>query len=81
LEKDGVAAEARAQAMDRINPIYIPRNHKVEEALAAANQQDIKPFKNLLEVLSHPFDEVEGKEAYTEPAPETKVPYRTFCGT
>ena len=81
LEKDGVTAEARAQAMDRVNPIYIPRNHKVEEALAAANQQDIKPFKNLLEVLSHPFDEVEGKEAYTEPAPETKVPYRTFCGT
>jgi serine/tyrosine/threonine adenylyltransferase len=81
LEKNGVAAEATAQAMDRVNPIYIPRNHKVEEVLAAANQQDIKPFKNLLEVLNHPFDEVEGKEAYTEPAPETNNPYRTFCGT
>ena len=82
LEQDGVAAEANAQAMDRVNPIYIPRNHKVEEALAAAtNHQDIKPFKNLLEVLSHPFYEVGGKEAYAEPAPETNIPYRTFCGT
>jgi uncharacterized protein YdiU (UPF0061 family) len=81
LEKDGVAAEASAQAMDQVNPIYIPRNHKVEEALAAANEKDIKPFKNLMEVLSHPFDEVEGKEAYAEPAPETNMPYRTFCGT
>lgn len=82
LEKDGVAAETCAQAMDRVNPIYIPRNHKVEEALSAASDhQDMKPFTELLAVLSHPFDEVEGKETYAEPAPETNIPYRTFCGT
>jgi serine/tyrosine/threonine adenylyltransferase len=82
LEQDGVATETSAQAMDRVNPIYIPRNHKVEEALAAAtDQQDMQPFSNLLAVISQPFDEIAGKEAYAEPAPETNIPYRTYCGT
>ncbi len=82
LEQDGVSAESRAQAMDRVNPIYIPRNHKVEEALAAAvNRGDLTPFSDMLAVLSHPFDEVAGNEAYAEPAPATDRPYRTFCGT
>ncbi len=81
-EQEGISAERTAQSMDEINPIYIPRNHKVEEALAAAtDQEDIAPFKKLLEVLTHPFDEVEGNEAYAEPAPKTNIPYRTFCGT
>jgi serine/tyrosine/threonine adenylyltransferase len=84
LEQEGqekIEGEASAQAMDRVNPIYIPRNHKVEEALAAANQQDMTPFSKLLTVLSHPFDEVAGNEAYAKPAPATNRPYRTFCGT
>ena len=82
LEQDGVLAETNAQAMDRVNPIYIPRNHKVEEALAAAvNQGDMTPFSELLAVLNHPFDEVAGNEAYAAPAPITNRPYQTFCGT
>ena len=82
LEQDGIAAETSAQAMDRVNPIYIPRNHKVEEALAAAvDQEDMIPFSKLLAVLSHPFDEVAGNEAYATPAPVTNIPYQTFCGT
>lgn len=82
LEQEGVAKEVRAEAMDKVNPIYIPRNHKVEEALAAATeQQDMKPFTKLLAVLNHPFEEVEGNEAYAEPAPASNIPYRTFCGT
>jgi len=82
LEQDGVAAETSAQVMDRVNPIYIPRNHKVEEALAAAvDQEDMMPFSELLAVLSHPFDEVAGNEAYAAPAPVTDIPYKTFCGT
>jgi uncharacterized protein YdiU (UPF0061 family) len=67
--------------MDRVNPIYIPRNHLVEEALAAA-PDDLAPLQRLLEGLSAPFDERPGLERFTEPAPggfgET---YRTFCGT
>jgi uncharacterized protein YdiU (UPF0061 family) len=82
LEKDGVAVETVAQAMDLVNPIYIPRNHKVEEALTAAiNQEDMTPFSELLAILSHPFDEIAGNEAYAEPAPNSDIPYRTFCGT
>ena len=82
LEQDGIAAETSAQAMDRVNPIYIPRNHKVEEALTAAvDQENMMPFSELLAVLNHPFDEIAGKEAYTAPPPVTDIPYRTFCGT
>jgi len=82
LEQEGVVAENTAQAMDRVNPIYIPRNHKVEEALAAASdEKDMTPFSKLLTVLCHPFDEVAGNETFAEPAPATNIPYQTFCGT
>jgi uncharacterized protein YdiU (UPF0061 family) len=82
LDQEGGSPEARAQAMDRVNPIYIPRNHKVEEALAAAvDRQDMAPFYQMIGVLSHPFDEAAGCEAYAEPAPATGIRYRTFCGT
>ena len=82
LKQEGIAAETSAQAMDRVNPIYIPRNHKVEEALAAAvDRKDMTPFSELLSVLIHPFEEVAGKEAYAVPAPVTDAPYKTFCGT
>ena len=81
LEQEDILAETTAQAMDRVNPIYIPRNHKVEESLAAAVNQDMRPFTKLLEVVIQPFDEVAGNEAYTEPAPATNRRYQTFCGT
>ena len=82
FEQDGISAETSAQMMDNLNPIYIPRNHKVEEALAAAiDRQDLIPFKKLLNVLTTPFDELEGSEDYAEPAPPNEIPYKTFCGT
>jgi uncharacterized protein YdiU (UPF0061 family) len=68
-------------AMDRVNPVYIPRNHHVEEALAAATAGDLQPFERLLDVLAHPFDERPGLESYADPAPASCGPYRTFCGT
>ena len=61
--------------------VYIPRNHLVEEALAAATAGDLEPFERLVDVLARPFDERPGLEAYAEPAPATFGPYRTFCGT
>ena len=68
--------------MDQVNPIYIPRNHKVEEALAAAvNQGNISEFEDMLSVVSKPFDEVSGLEGYAEPGGKTADPYQTFCGT
>lgn len=82
LEQEGIAAETCAENMDRVNPIYIPRNHKVEEALAAAtNKEDMTPFTELLSVISHPFDEIPGKETYAGPPPVPDPYYKTFCGT
>jgi uncharacterized protein YdiU (UPF0061 family) len=72
---------AIAAAMDQVNPLYIPRNHLVEEALAAATNDDLGPFRRLVDVLAQPFDERPGLEAYAAPAPATFGPYRTFCGT
>lgn len=73
--------EATAAAMDRANPAYIPRNHLVEEALAAATGGDMSPFRRLLDVLGRPFDTRPGLERYAAPAPESFGGYRTFCGT
>jgi uncharacterized protein YdiU (UPF0061 family) len=70
-----------ASAMDRVNPVYIPRNHRVEAALAAATAGDLQPFQRLLDVLAHPFDERPGLEAYAAPAPASCGTYQTFCGT
>jgi uncharacterized protein YdiU (UPF0061 family) len=70
-----------ASSMDRVNPVYIPRNHHVEEALAAATAGDLEPLQRLLDVLAHPFDERPGLEAYAAPPPTSWGPYRTFCGT
>ena len=74
-------AAAIADAMDRVNPVYIPRNHKVEEALTAATEGDLAPFRRLVDVLARPFEERPGLEAYAVPAPAGANPYRTFCGT
>ena len=70
-----------ASAMDGVNPVYIPRNHHVEEALAAATAGDLEPFQRLLDVLAHPLDERSGLESYAAPAPASWGSYRTFCGT
>jgi uncharacterized protein YdiU (UPF0061 family) len=70
-----------ADAMDRVNPVYIPRNHLVEEALDAATAGDLEPFERLLDVLARPFDERPDLERYAAPAPAGDGPYQTFCGT
>jgi len=70
-----------AESMDRANPVYIPRNHLVEQALTAGTAGDLAPVVGLLEALAHPFDERPGLERYAEPAPEHFGAYRTFCGT
>jgi uncharacterized protein YdiU (UPF0061 family) len=70
-----------ADAMDRVNPAYVPRNHLVEEALDAATAGDMEPFERLLAVVAAPYDERPGLERYAEPAPESFAGYQTFCGT
>ncbi|WP_312261874.1 protein adenylyltransferase SelO family protein [Candidatus Igneacidithiobacillus taiwanensis] len=69
-------------AMDRVNPIYIPRNHQVEIALAAASEaDDWRPLHKLLEVLANPYSARPEYLPYSEPMPGGFGPYRTFCGT
>jgi uncharacterized protein YdiU (UPF0061 family) len=80
LAHEGSDPAAVATAMDAVNPVYIPRNHRVEEALTAATVGDLAPFERLLDVLARPFEERPGLEAYAEPAPPDDL-YRTFCGT
>jgi uncharacterized protein YdiU (UPF0061 family) len=70
-----------ADAMDRVNPLYIPRNHLVEEALSAATDGDLGPFERLLEAVAGPYDERPGLERYAAAAPADFGAYRTFCGT
>lgn len=69
--------------MRSVNPIIIARNHRVEEALAAASDDgDLVPFKRLLDAVKHPYDEVPERARYSEPAPAAVTAcYRTFCGT
>jgi len=67
--------------MRQVNPAVIPRNHRVEEALAAAeNSDDLAPLQQLLEVLKRPFDDAASLGPYRDP-PADECNYRTFCGT
>jgi len=68
--------------MQAINPVYIPRNHQIEAAIRAAEDQgDFAVFHELHTVLQNPYGQQEGKERYMQaPQPEEVVEY-TFCGT
>jgi uncharacterized protein YdiU (UPF0061 family) len=80
---EGGDGEQRAARMRQVNPWISPRNHRVEEALAAASSQgDLQPFKALLAALQRPYDEDSALARYAQPAPiEVTAGYRTFCGT
>ena len=70
-----------ADVMDRVNPVYIPRNHLVEEALDAATAGNLDPLERVLDTVTTPFNERPGFERYAAEAPEGFGAYRTFCGT
>ena len=79
---EGHEESDRRAAMRAVNPVYIPRNHLVEEVIAAAvREDDFKPFEQLLDVLSSPFKERPGLERYTLPPRPEEVVHQTFCGT
>ena len=75
------ALQPDTDAMDRVNPIYIPRNHLVEEALAAAVDGDLSPVERLLDAVTDPYRERPGLDRYAAAAPPDFGAYRTFCGT
>ncbi len=71
--------EKSLDLMKKNNPIVIPRNHKVEEVLEAANKNDLKPMNNLLSILKTPYTYHSGIEKYQDPS--NNYNYQTFCGT
>ncbi|TCN41402.1 uncharacterized protein YdiU (UPF0061 family) [Rhodococcus sp. SMB37] len=82
LDRYGRGAAETADGMDRVNPLYIPRNHHVEAALRATTTGDLVPFETLLEVVTHPFERRDEWSAYAAPAPRSfNDTFQTFCGT
>lgn len=71
----------RQAMMREANPAFIPRNHLVEEAIAAAYSGDFKPFEDLLQVLSRPYDDQPGAERFMAPPRPDQIVRETFCGT
>ena len=81
LSREALTTAESVELMNRVNPIYIARNHKVEEALAAAVNNDYSKFEMLMDVLSQPYELQEGRSEYAQPAPKEFGDYKTFCGT
>lgn len=81
LEREAIAPLERADAMDAVNPLYIPRNHLVEAALVSAEAGDMAPWTELLQVVQNPYVERAEWAAFAQPAPVDADPYKTFCGT
>jgi uncharacterized protein YdiU (UPF0061 family) len=81
LAREGRDEAGRMAAMAVVNPARDPRNHRVEEAIAAALTGDLGPFERLVAVLSRPYDPAESDlDLAAPPAPEERVT-QTFCGT
>jgi uncharacterized protein YdiU (UPF0061 family) len=79
LAREMVEPMARAQAMRRVNPAFIPRNHRVEEALSAAVERgDYALFQTLLQILARPFEDQPEFAGFAEPPPEGRPRYQTF---
>jgi uncharacterized protein YdiU (UPF0061 family) len=78
----GLTASEGMLAMQASNPIVIARNHRVEQALAAATTGDLEPLRRLCAVLKNPFEEpAPGPEDFEAPPTREEVVHETFCGT
>jgi uncharacterized protein YdiU (UPF0061 family) len=82
ISQEGISDEKIASSMNAVNPIYIPRNHKVEKALdAVVLDNNIAPFLKLHDILKSPYEEIKEFHEYEKPAKESSIRYKTFCGT
>ena len=79
-QQDGGTSTPQA-IMRKANPVYIPRNHRIEQAITAAVGKDFEPFEQLVKVLASPYEDQPGADWLTEaPSPDEAV-RRTYCGT
>ena len=81
LASDPQTAPERARNMRAASPAFIPRNHRVQAALDAAEGGDYQPFRKLLSVLQRPYDEQPEAGEYARPPQPSERVLQTFCGT
>ena len=79
LKNDG-STKKSLELMKNNNPLVIPRNHKVEEALEAAEKNDLKSFNQLIKILKDPYTQKDDIVNYQAPS-NLDEKYQTFCGT
>jgi uncharacterized protein YdiU (UPF0061 family) len=73
--------EKSINLMKKTNPIFIPRNHKVEEALENANKNNFQHLNDLLDVVKKPYTNNQNLKQYKRPVNLNGIKYQTFCGT
>ena len=82
LSRESASPEERVKLMRKVNPAFIPRNHRVEQALnAAVENLDFGPFERLVDVLSSPYEEMKEKDEFMLPPKPGEHILQTFCGT
>jgi uncharacterized protein YdiU (UPF0061 family) len=81
LEKNNTEKEKYLELMRSVNPIFIPRNHKVEEALKDASENKLETLNQLLEVIKYPYKDNGMLKDYQRPMSNENGDYKTFCGT
>jgi uncharacterized protein YdiU (UPF0061 family) len=81
LEKNNTGKEKYLELMRSVNPIFIPRNHKVEEALKDASEKKLETLNQLLEVIKSPYKDNGMLKDYQQPMSNENGNYKTFCGT
>ena len=80
LSKNNVSPNKYLELMKNNNPLVIPRNHKVEKALEAAEKNDLKPINQLIEIIKNPYTQKDDIFDY-QIASNLDEKYQTFCGT
>jgi len=82
LARESLPLGVRADSMRHANPAFIPRNHRLEQAIqAAVEHKDFTLFADLLQVLSRPYEDQKGFEAYATAPQASERVLQTFCGT
>jgi uncharacterized protein YdiU (UPF0061 family) len=81
LKKFGNSYNKSIELMSSSNPMVIPRNHKVEEALTLASKGDLKLFNKLMKIIKNPYLVNENDLEFMTPSLNNKKKYQTFCGT
>ncbi|MGJ5149563.1 protein adenylyltransferase SelO [Bradyrhizobium sp. HKCCYLR1023] len=82
LAEEPQTAAERSAAMRKVNPAFIPRNHRIEAVITAAvENDDYAPFEELHAVLARPYDDQPDRADYADPPQPEEQVLQTFCGT